>query len=563
MTHSREHLRQTVDDEIKLLEGSIRVLRHRRNALAPISSLPPEIFGAIFSLLPAPGELFTLGKEPDHLAWLCVAHVCHQWREIALNQPFLWNHVNFTSVSSAGAAEILARTKTVPLHLEANVPFGDWDDARFSAFQKELQDHTSHIRHLDHRAESIQVDRTLNRLTSPAPSLEYLSLYCQENQEGRIDSRVSIPDTLFNGSTPRLSSLKLYKCAISWKSPLLRGIKHLDICTSFETPSLTNWLDALDEMPQLKTLILVWASPIAPYSSPLPSHVERTVTLSSLTLFEITSHARDCGLALAHLVLPALTRLWLRAGSGSWTGSDVPDILPHVVRHTHALQHTQPLRSVFARSNSTCVEILAWTLPSIDEELFNRMGTDLPNQITFLGAIHPVQMVLSVIHLNWSPETHKRVFDEIMAVLPLNSLVTLTTQRHTDLDKQFWLRHAPHWPLLQHVRLAHHAARGLREMLLQGDNGGCQGPLLPSLKKLVLVDAVLSTHRARRLCDALMKRTLDLRTCLVTGRAVELLSEIVSEVLGEETYGKETSMVPNYAVDRGLFIEDDNSGVEE
>lgn len=85
--NSREHLRQAIDDEIKSLEGSIRALRHRRNELAPISSLPTELIEAIFSLLREPGTLppSTLDGKPDHLAWLRVAHVCHHWREITLN----------------------------------------------------------------------------------------------------------------------------------------------------------------------------------------------------------------------------------------------------------------------------------------------------------------------------------------------------------------------------------------------------------------------------------------------------------------------------------------------
>ncbi|KAF8263419.1 hypothetical protein EI94DRAFT_1501980, partial [Lactarius quietus] len=99
-------------------------LRHRRNALAPVSSLPTEVVLTIFSLVRAASTSlpFILGERPDHLAWLRVAHVCHQWREIALNHSLFWSHIDFITVSSAGAAEILTRGKKVPLHLKANVP---------------------------------------------------------------------------------------------------------------------------------------------------------------------------------------------------------------------------------------------------------------------------------------------------------------------------------------------------------------------------------------------------------------------------------------------------------
>ena len=102
-----------MDPEIKSSEGFIRKLRRRRNALAPISSLPTEVITAIFFFLRVPGSesrsTCPRGEKPDRLAWLRVAHVCHQWREIALNQPLFWSHVNFNTFSSAGATEILDR----------------------------------------------------------------------------------------------------------------------------------------------------------------------------------------------------------------------------------------------------------------------------------------------------------------------------------------------------------------------------------------------------------------------------------------------------------------------
>ena len=112
---SRERSQRAIDAEIKALEIStgIRALRLRRNALSPISTLPPEVLTAIFSLLcPQSSD-----ENPDHhLARLHLCHVCHRWREIALSQPLLWSNVNFATLSLAGAIEILARSKSVPLY---------------------------------------------------------------------------------------------------------------------------------------------------------------------------------------------------------------------------------------------------------------------------------------------------------------------------------------------------------------------------------------------------------------------------------------------------------------
>ncbi len=562
--NSREYQRQVIDAEIKSLEGSIRALRQRRNALAPVSSLPTEVIAVIFSFLrvPVPSILITMYEMPDPLAWLRVAHVCHYWREIALDQPLFWSHIDFTAFNSAGAAEILARAKMAPLYLEARVPTGHWDDARFSALQKELQARVSHIYHLAISAEYFHLRKTLEGLVSSAPTLEYLSLSSEGYWHRARSSQVFVPDTLFDGTTPRLSYLELRNCDVSWKSPLLKGLKNLEIRTlsTDARPSLSVWLDALEKMPQLKTLTLRSASPIAPPGALLPSGVERTITLPSLSDLDISASASDCGLALAHLVLPALTQLCFTATSCRQDGSDAQEILPYVARHAHGPQDTQPLQSVVIRSSRTCADMLVWTVPDIDVKL--------PNPMAFLDAMFSARVTFSVKNEDWSSGAHTGVFDTAMAALPMNSLVTLISQNRTSpLDKQSWLRHAPRWPLLQCVRLATPAARGFREMVLE-DDGERECPLLPSLTKLVLVDTALSAHRTLRLCDALMKRveqgvpleTLDLHTCITTSRAVKLLSEVVVDVLDPEKT-LETREQPVSMWD--VLIEDDSSGVED
>ena len=122
----------------------------------------------------------------------------------------------------------------------------------------------------------------------------------------------------------------------------------------------------------------------------------------------------------------------------------------------------------------------------------------------------------------------RRTLDAAMAVLPLDSLVSLTVDDATRLSEQCWLHHTQRWPMLQSVRLAPHAARGFREMLLlQDDNGGGERPLLPSLTKLVLAYSALSERRTLRLCNALRRRveqrfpleTPDLHTTIGNSRA--------------------------------------------
>ena len=551
-SNSREHQRQVIDAEIKSLEEFIRALKYRRNALAPISSLPPEVTTLIFSFSRATSSAIT----PDPLAWLRVAHVCHQWREIALNQPLFWSHIDFTKLSPVGAAEMLARAKTAPLYLEARaLGSRHWDDARFRAFREELQARVSGIRHLLISANHYHLPKTLESLISPAPTLERLSL------TGEHQLTEAIPETLFGGTTPRLTCLELRNCGIFWRSPLLRGLNYLDIRSPcvISLPSHSVWLDALDEMPQLKMLTLRRASPIA---SPSPFDVKRTVTLPFLTNFEIADSPRDCAFALAHLDLPALTCLSVKTFFCVEDGNDLQEALPYIAQHAHGSQDTQPLQSVLIQGKRKGADILAWPVPSIEVKA---------HRSTLLATMAPARVALSL----WCKDrtrfdTHNELLGLAMAAVPLGGLVTLITQDTlTPPFERFWLPNLQRYALLQHMRLASIVAPIFIDWL-QADEGGRENPLLPSLKELVLVDAYLCKDQTVRLCEALMKRVeqgvplevVDLRTCCPdpdTPAAVRSLGEIVVDVLGpEETLDEHIMSM----FDRSFVLEHDDSGEE-
>jgi hypothetical protein len=471
--NSRECLQQAIDSEIKSLEESIRVLKSRRNALSPVSSLPPEVFAVIFSLLCFPGN-DVQGGNPDPR--FLVTHVCHQWREIALNQPLLWGRIDFTSISSAGAAEILDRAKSAPLYLKANLSSSHRRE-KFDAFRKELQTRVPDICHLRISASPYLLNSTLEGLISPAPSLDHLSLSsCRGHGRSRMrmdNDRSYIPDTLFDSSTPRLSYLELCDCNISWRSPLFKGLKHLKILTPSASarPGLAVWLSALDEMPQLTTLTLHLASPISPR---FPFDVERTAMLPSLTRLELFASPEDCALALAHLDLPALASVSLTVQLLHTSG--VKKLLPFVIPHAHGLQDTLPLQCVLIRSISNHADILAWPVPNIDAKVTVH---DLP---TLLPATLPTRVLLSFRSRDngFTPEERLEILDMGLACLPLDGLVMLAADElssrwdeHRLKTQHFWHHLLPKWPLLKCVGLSVPAAHGFLATLLD-DNGAAR-----------------------------------------------------------------------------------------
>ena len=562
--NSWKHLQQAIDAEIKTLEEFIRALKSRRNTHSPVSSLPPEVFTAIFSFLCLPGVPSLGGNRGQNLARLRISHVCQQWREIALNLPLLWSHIDFNTLSSAGASEILIRAKSVPLYLEARVSYRHWGRVKVCIFQNELPSLVPRICHLSITAHPMSLYSTLAELVSPAPTLEYLSVF------SRHDSTF-IPDNLFDGCTPRLSCLELRNCDISWKSPLLKGLKYLKIITPFEMPELAVWLDALCELPQLQALTLHLVYLIAPSSQ---FDVERTFTLSALTLLDITDVAEDFAPTLAHLDLPALTCLRLTVLSTLPNYSDVQNLLTYVTQYAHGPQHAHPLQSMLISSYEQNYEnylgIAAWSVPNIDVEVH-----DPP---ALLGATIPPRIALTFESgSRLRSGTLRQILDFVMVALPLNDLVMLAAQDlniASDLARdlrmqQFWLRHTPQWPLLQRVRLAPPITPGFIQMLLE-DNGRHEKPALPSLTELVLDRESSNALSDLPIYDALMKRVekgvpldmLDLRTCQYDGdsfAAVQSFSEVVVNVLAPDPEARKgiTSMWD--ALARDPFTEGDIS----
>jgi hypothetical protein len=223
--------------------------KYRRNALVPISRPPPEILRFIFSFV-------TLFKhcewDDNHVSSLLPAsHVYRLWRDTAVNYPHLWSHIKFAKVSRVGITELLARAKMTPLHLEARCD--DMNSTQLDFFERQLEAHISHTRHL---CLSGEFQTELKPFKASAPALEFLSLsYCP--------SINSIPDALFNITAPKLACLEASRCGMNWKSPLLKGLQSLEICFPRNArPLPEDWLDALDETPQLEALILDCASPI-------------------------------------------------------------------------------------------------------------------------------------------------------------------------------------------------------------------------------------------------------------------------------------------------------------
>ena len=538
----------TIEDEIKSLEESALALKRYRNLLVPISSLPIEILSVIFCLLPSIVLLnlplsFSVLPFPS-FSVSPISHVCHRWREILLNLPHFWSHINFNQLNPTGCTEMLARAKMSPLDLE--VITSRWDieaantrwymEGRFEVLEGQIKTHIHHTRRLSITASAERLKRMFGQLVSSAPSLEYFAI---ANSDIVHEPPLVIPDNLFDGITPKLVYLRLRACAIGWDSPLLKGLRSFTLISfpSQARIALKTWLDALSQMPRLERLTLHNGVPIHSTIHSMTRQPRLTVVLSFITDLDICSLVLDCIAVLAGLVLPALIRLRVTAKPHRPQNHTLK-LIPYVVQNAHGPQDTEALQSLFIGTDlahfnhrQKIAGIAAWTMPRGDTD-----GRLLGGTVDLCDSLHLARLAFSTILLE-DDEVYTPLHDALLTSLPLNSITSLTVDGSIPLNKQLWRIHAPRWLKLERLRLFRTAVPAFREMLKEVP---CGGPLLPSLEELVLVGIRLDAQKVYYLYDMLIElvefeipiRTLDLRSCTATNRAVKLLNEIVVDVQG-------------------------------
>jgi hypothetical protein len=203
-----------------------------------------------------------------------------------------------------------------------------------------------------------------------------------------------------------------------------------------------------------------------------------------------------------------------------------------VAQNAHGPQDTEALQSSFIQSTQTRADFVAWTMPREDSDDGLRSSIDLPDRT------RPARLEFSARWEYDECEMGIQQCNALLAALPSNSISSLTVKGGTPLGKGGWRSHASRWHKLERVCLSCSAVPEFRVMFeaaaVLGD------PLLPSLEELILSNISLNAQKVYYLCDILIEcvelgvplRTLDLRTCTVADRGVQLLSEIVVDVQG-------------------------------
>ncbi|KAF8644090.1 hypothetical protein AX16_008695 [Volvariella volvacea WC 439] len=118
--------RARIDQEILQLEEQLRDLRLRRNALVPISQLPPEILSRIMTIYQR--DIFNEKPpknehpSPRSLLWISITQVSSHWRDVALQCPSLWNAISLPAMRHEWAELHFLRSQGTPLSLNVQSP---------------------------------------------------------------------------------------------------------------------------------------------------------------------------------------------------------------------------------------------------------------------------------------------------------------------------------------------------------------------------------------------------------------------------------------------------------
>ncbi|KDQ61411.1 hypothetical protein JAAARDRAFT_190185 [Jaapia argillacea MUCL 33604] len=318
VTHKPNPALTSIDTSIATQLESVRQLRSKRNGLAPISRLSPELLAQIFieyamctDMAAEPAMSF----RPD-VWWIATTHVCRHWREVGLGTPRLWSRPPFKKPK--WAQEMLIRSKSAPLQVYATI--GNVEHLR--AVESALK-HMSRIQVLSIAGPSSELGKL--SLSSPAPLLESLSL----NNWTEHD-RYSIPTNAFNLENPSLRKLELRQCSPNWGSPMYGGLSALKVeaIPKSARPTLPQLLQILAGMPRLESLSLLECLPTHPSSQPHPSSrspssgttaiphpTSIAVNLDKLVTLQLQGASLDCTALLSSLSINPKTRLNLETYS--------------------------------------------------------------------------------------------------------------------------------------------------------------------------------------------------------------------------------------------------------
>lgn len=292
-----------IDREIRRLNSWICSLKSRRNSLCPVSRLPPEVLSEVFLVFAE--QLQAQERFEVDFKWTTVSHVCHLWRDIALQHGRLWGKIDMTRPDRTRV--FVDRSKGAPLAIRESFT-GSLADLSLA-----FADPSYRYRELHLRAKEGQLGpNVVQVLNSPihAPVLESLVLEVSDNYP-----EYTLPPTIFDYKAPALTRLQLQNVRFEWPPSLFPSLTHLSIhhCgnTNPPGPSVSQVLTTLRNMPRLEHLRLADQTL---FEQPLhlgdgPAEELPSVSLPHLETLQLFGTMYDCTTLVSHLAPSSFVNL--------------------------------------------------------------------------------------------------------------------------------------------------------------------------------------------------------------------------------------------------------------
>lgn len=310
LQNSVDDVRRKCEQEVAMLQSRIVDKKRQINNKIPAVTLIPELLVEVFKYCQQglPGWRATFLYRGMY-KWLRVTHVCHRWREVALQYANLWNDVYATDINLELVKLFLRRSKGAALHLYylgERQPYGDEPVLR-ELFKELHRIQTLDIRRFSQPALRSIVEETLASSTS-APMLRSMVV---ADAHTSMPSNISLCDCFNALDSPRLSSLEIEASLFSITQTIFNpSLQKLQLKSSTrDVTSLQDLSQVLAKLPLLRVLELSCMMSLPPESE--TNRSLHSVQLIHLRELRIKDRFRPAVDLLRNLAFPASTKIFL------------------------------------------------------------------------------------------------------------------------------------------------------------------------------------------------------------------------------------------------------------
>jgi hypothetical protein len=159
--------------------------------------------------------------------WMTISHVCHVWREVAINTASLWSTLVMTKSIYRWPEECLRRSKQSALVLFADFHQGNEQHSSV-ALLRELRNHVGRCRVLCLRLTTKDLTDLLSQTDTP----HLVHFHYSHLSDSESPANPSSPPPLIGDSTLRADSLRrllISNCPVDWSASIFHRLTYLQL----------------------------------------------------------------------------------------------------------------------------------------------------------------------------------------------------------------------------------------------------------------------------------------------------------------------------------------------